>query len=76
MKCNICEYENIDNAKYCSRCGNHIKFVEEDRLTLTKKTDNTKDYDKFAKIGIIINLSQIAHFELIRNNFPVKFCKD
>ena len=57
MKCNICEYENIDNAKYCSRCGNQIKFVEEEHSTLMKKCDSTKDYDKFAKIGMSLGIT-------------------
>lgn len=65
MKCNVCGKENIDEAKFCTGCGNElVETVEaeviEDDATVTAKEPETprvpKCFDVFAKLGFGLGL--------------------
>ncbi len=68
MKCSNCGFENKDNAKFCTKCGNSLKATE----SVSKSSDNTK-YIIIALIAIIILLIGVFGYLIGNaNNDPVQ----
>ncbi len=51
MKCSNCGFENKNNAKFCTKCGNSLEATE----SVSKSSDNTK-YIIIGLIAVIILL--------------------
>ena len=73
MKCSNCGFENRDNAKFCTKCGNSLNAPEPRQST---KSDSSK-YIIIALIAVIIILvGAVGYFMLAPDSNPVQSSDD
>ena len=66
MKCNVCGKENIDEAKYCSGCGNELVAEVTGEVVEEPQTPHVpKCFDVFAKLGFGLGLGGLIGCLLI-----------
>lgn len=63
MKCSNCGFENKDNAKFCTKCGNSLEAAE----PVSTSSNNTK-YIIIALIAIIILLVGVFGYLVMNSN--------
>lgn len=61
MKCPNCDYENKDNAKYCTKCG-ALLIQETPQVPVQKKSDASKYVIIALVVVIIVLVSSIGYF--------------
>ena len=72
MKCNVCGKENIDEAKYCSGCGNElIEDVVGEVVGEPETPHVPKCFDVFAKLGFGLGLGGLLGCLLIGLGYVV-----
>jgi DNA polymerase III epsilon subunit family exonuclease len=66
MICSKCGYKNVDEANYCSKCGNKINLVKPS-FAFQKREFNINDIDEYVVIdfettGLSANINEIIEF--------------